>query len=436
MDQKRRTNILIGSAIERVEDLRLLRGRGQFVDDLGRENLLHAVILRSSVAHGRIRSIDAAAARTRRGVHAVVRAAGNGPACPPMPWRQYSAPAFKPFEQPFIAYDKVRYVGEPLALVLAETAAAAEDALDAIDVAIDPLPAVVTSAAASTDQSLLFDGAGTNRALTLTGVRGDAASAFGDAAYVRREKFAVQRHAAVPMEPRGLLAEWDAARARLIVFGAAKVAFLNRRILAKQMGLPESAIRMVENDVGGGFGARGEFYPEDFLIPFAARLTARPVKWIEDRREHLAATNHSPQAECELEIACDRDGTIRALRGHALTDQGAYIRTNGPTAARNVAQVLSGPYRIPHIRIDVSLMMTNKTPAGTYRGPGRYEADFFRERLLDIAAAELGIDPVEFRRRNLIAEAEMPYPLATLGPPAVPNGTRRGGYGIELPGWP
>src|SRR6266545_4456562 len=371
MDQKRRANVFIGSAIERVEDLRLLRGRGQFVDDLARENLLHAVILRSSVAHGRIRSVDVTAAWTRPGVHAVITAAEIGTAIPTIPLRQDSSPAFRPFEQPVIAYDKVRYVGEPIAVVLAETAAAAEDALDAIDVAIDPLPAVVTSAAALTDQSLLFDGAGT-------------------------------------------------------------VAFLNRRILAKQMGLPESAIRMVENDVGGGFGARGEFYPEDFLIPFAARLTGRPVKWIEDRREHLAATNHAREAECELEIACDRDGTIRALRGHALTDQGAYIRTNGPTAARNVAQVLSGPYRIPHIRIDVSLMMTNKTPAGTYRGPGRYEADFFRERLFEIAAAELGIDPVEFRRRNLIAEAEMPYRLATVEPLAIQTETDSGDYEMTL----
>jgi carbon-monoxide dehydrogenase large subunit len=430
--QKRRTNVFIGSAIERFEDLRLLRGRGQFVDDLARENLLHAVILRSSVAHGRIRSIDVAAARTRPSVHAVITAAEIGTTVPTIPLRQDSSPAFKPFEQPVIAYDKVRYVGEPIAVVLAESAAAAEDALDAIRIAIDPLPAVVTSAAALSDQSLLFEGAGTNRPLTLTGVRGDAASAFADAAYVRREKFTVQRHAAVPMEPRGLLAEWDAPRARLTVFGAAKVAFLNRRILAKQMGLPESAIRMVENDVGGGFGARGEFYPEDFLIPFAARLTGRPVKWIEDRREHLAATNHAREAECELEIACESDGTIRALRGHALTDQGAYIRTNGPTAARNVAQVLSGPYRIPHIRIDVSLMMTNKTPAGTYRGPGRFEADFFRERLFDIAAAELGLDPVEFRKRNLVTEAEMPHRLATVEPLAIESETDSGDYAMTL----
>src|SRR5258707_7717111 len=153
---------------------------------------------------------------------------------------------------------------------------------------------------------------------------------------------------------------------------------------------------------------------------------------MEARREHLAATNHAREAECELEIACEKDGTIRALRGHAFTDQGAYIRTNGPTAARNIAQVLSGPYRIPHIRIDLSLLMTNKTPAGTYRGPGRYEADFFRERLFDIAARELGLDPVEFRRRNLLSEAEMPYRLSTAKPLPIESATDSGGYAITL----
>jgi carbon-monoxide dehydrogenase large subunit len=291
---------------------------------------------------------------------------------------------------------------------------------------------VVDSKTAAANHVLLFETAGTNLALTLSGVRGDADAAFGRAAYVRRERFAVQRHGAVPMEPRGLLAEWDAACNRLTVHGAAKVAFVNRRILAKQMGLSESVIRMVENDVGGGFGARGEFYPEDFLITFAARRTGRPVKWIEDRREHLMATNHARDAECELEIACTQDGTILALRGSATTDQGAYIRTNGPTAARNMAQVLSGPYRIPNIRIDVSLMMTNKTPSGTYRGPGRYEADFFRERLFDIAAGELGIDRVAFRRRNLITEAEMPYRLARVEPLGIDTETDSGDYEMTL----
>jgi aerobic carbon-monoxide dehydrogenase large subunit len=425
-------NAFVGSPVERIEDLRFLRGRGQFVDDLARDNLLYAVILRSVVAHGRIRSIDSSAARARPGVHAVITAADIGAVVPTIPLRQESSPAFKPFEQPVIAKDKVRYVGEPVALVVAESAAAAEDALAAIALDIEPLPAVVDSAAAASNEVLLFEGTRSNLALTLTGVRGDADAAVARAPYVRRERFAVQRHGAVPMEPRGLLAEWDEARGRLTVHGAAKVAFLNRRVLARQMGLPEGAIRMVENDVGGGFGARGEFYPEDFLIPFAARRTGRPVKWIEDRREHLAATNHARNAGCELEIACARDGTILALRGHAYTDQGAYIRTNGPTAARNIAQVLTGPYRIPHVRVDVALMMTNKTPSGTYRGPGRYEADFFRERLFDIAAGELGLDRVEFRRRNLITEAEMPYRLATVQPFDVGTETDSGDYATTL----
>jgi carbon-monoxide dehydrogenase large subunit len=221
---------------------------------------------------------------------------------------------------------------------------------------------------------------------------------------------------ALPLEPRGLLAEWDVARGRLTLSGGAKVLFFNRRTLAKAMGLPESAIEIVENDVGGGFGARGEFYPEDFLIPFAARHTGRPVKWTEDRREHLMCMNHAREAECDVEIACRRDGTILGLRGHAYVDVGAYMRTNGAVGARNVAQFMSGPYRIPHIDIDVALQLTNKTPVGTYRGPGRFETDFFRERLFDMVAQDLGLDRVEFRRRNLVSQQEMPYRIATITP--------------------
>src|SRR4051794_24868012 len=428
----RPANSFVGSAVERIEDLRFLRGRGQYVDDVTRPGLLHAAILRSAVAHGKIRAIDTTAARALRGVHAVITAADMNGAVPTIPLRQEPLPAFKQYEQPVIAHGKVRYVGEPIAVVIADTQAIAEDALELIEVDIDSLPAVADRDTARSDKNLLFEAAGTNLTSTLIAVKGDADAAFKSAAYTRRERFQVQRFTAVPMESRGFLAEWDAASGHLTLFGAAKVAFPNRRILAKQMDLPEQSISMVENDVGGAFGVRGEFYPEDFLIPFASRLLGRPVKWIEDRREHLQATNHARDVECELEIACDRSGKILGLRGQAYADIGAYIRTNGATAARNVAQVMSGPYSIPNIHIDISLLVTNKTPVGTYRGPGRFEADFFRERLLDMAAKDLGLDRTEFRRRNLISEAQMPYSLATVMPLEMETETDSGDYAATL----
>jgi aerobic carbon-monoxide dehydrogenase large subunit len=428
----RTVNSFIGSPIERREDPRFLRGRGTYVDDLEREGTLHAAMLRSSVAHGRIRSIDASRALGLPGVHSVITAADLGGHVPNVPMRLQPLPEFESFAQPVIAHEKVRYVGEVLAVVLAESPALAEDALEAIEVDIELLPAVADRRASAKDQSILFEQKSTNLALKFRAVLGDAAAAFKDAPYVRRESFRVQRHMALPMEMRGLLAEWDAARGRLTVNGGAKVLFFNRRTLAKQMGLAEDAIDLVENDVGGGFGARGEFYPEDFLIPFAARLVGRPVKWIEDRREQLMSLNHAREQECDVEIACRRDGTILGLRGHAYSDVGAYMRTNGAISARNVAQFMSGPYRIPNIDIDVALQLTNKTPVGTYRGPGRFETDFFRERFFDMVAGDLGIDRIEFRRRNLVSKAEMPYSVATITPYEGKDEFDSGDYGVTL----
>jgi carbon-monoxide dehydrogenase large subunit len=182
------------------------------------------------------------------------------------------------------------------------------------------------------------------------------------------------------------------------------------------MDLPEDCIDMIECDVGGGFGVRGEFFPEDFLVPFAAKRLRQPVRWVEDRREHLLAASHARDIEADLEIACARDGAVLGLRGRAWCDVGAYLRGAGGISARNVGQFLSGPYRVPNIKIESGIVITNKAPSGTYRGPGRYEADFFRERLFELAARDLGIDPVEFRRRNLVSAKEMPYPLASIRP--------------------
>jgi carbon-monoxide dehydrogenase large subunit len=412
--------VIVGKPVERIEDLRLLRGRGQFVDDLHREGMLHAAILRSSVPHGRIVSIETKEAKAMPGVRAVFTAQdliGGDDSVPTIPLRLAALPELEKFEQPVIAHGEVRYVGEPIAVVVAETLAQAEDALEAIELEIEPLPA-----AASRQHGA--------QAIRYTAVKGDALSV--KAPYVRKERFAVQRHTAVCMEPRGLLAHWDGAKTKLTVSGAAKVPFATRRTLAKNMDLPEDCIDMLEPDVGGGFGVRGEFYPEDFLIPFAARKLARAVKWTEDRRENLLASNHSREMDCEIEIACEKDGRILALRGSAWVDMGAYMRANGSIPPRNVAQFLSGPYKIPNIHMESFAMLTNKTPVGTYRGPGRFEADFFRERLFDMAAKDLGLDPVEFRRRNLPSPEDMPYPLSTIDNPEKKEELDSGDYAKAL----
>jgi carbon-monoxide dehydrogenase large subunit len=352
------------------------------------------------------------------GVRAVITAGEIG-TVPRIPLRLQSSPATEPFCQPVIARDRVRYVGEPIAVVLADNPALAEDGVDAITLNVVELPIVADRYISHREDALLFEDAGTNLAIQFTAIHGDADAAFRDADYTRRECFRVQRHTALPLEPRGLLAEWDSAAGRLTVKGAAKVPFFNRRTLAQMMGLSESTVDLIENDVGGGFGARGEFYPEDFLIPFAARHVGRPVIWIEDRREHLIAINHARQMDCEVEIACKRDGTILGLRGDVFVDLGAYVRTNGLIAPRNVVQLFSGPYRIPNIRLNSSALVTNKTPAGTYRAPGRFEGSFFSERLIELAAKDLGIDGVEMRQRNLVTDAEMPYRLARVEPSAL-----------------
>jgi len=409
----RRVNTLIGSPVERVEDLRFVQGRGQFVADLTRPGQWHAAMVRSPLAHGRIRSLDTSAALAIAGVRAVVTAREIGSPIPLIPFRRPN-PTIAPYAQPVIAAEIVRYVGEPVAMVLADDAGLAEDAVQAVALDIEPLPPIVDHRASAKGDALLIAGTSSNCASVFTAVSGDVAQAFRNAPYKRREQFRVQRMTAMPMETRGLLAEWDGAK--LTVSGAAKLPFFNRRAMAVMMGLPEEAVDYVEYDVGGGFGARGEFYPEDFLVAFAARKFGHPVKWVEDRREHFMTIAHSRETECELEIALERDGTILGLRGDIWCDIGAYVRPNGMTPVRNVAQFTTGPYRVRNLSLTAHAMMTNKTPSGTYRGPGRFEGCFFMDRLLDMAASDLALDRLDMRRRNLIALDEMPYRLASVEP--------------------
>jgi carbon-monoxide dehydrogenase large subunit len=407
-------NTYTGHPVERVEDERFLRGCGQFTDDLNRPRQWHAAIVRSAVAHGRIIAIDTSRCREMRGIHAVITAQDLGDAIPVIPFRRPN-PTIAPFAQPVIARERVRYAGEPVAVVLADSPERAQDAATAIELEIDPLPVVLDRGTALAGEVRLFADAA-NCASTFTAQKGDAASAFRASARITHGTFNVQRMTAAPMEPRALLAEWDHAAQHVTVSGAAKLPFFNRRALASMMRIAETQVDYIEYDVGGGFGARGEFYPEDFLVAFAARKFRHPVKWNEDRREHFLSIAHSRETGCELEIALDESGAITGLRGEIYADIGAYVRPNGMTPVRNAAQFLSGAYRIPNIDVRSHGFLSNKVPSGSFRGPGRFESCFFLERLLQTAAEQYGFDPLELRRRNLLRADEMPYRLASLEP--------------------
>jgi carbon-monoxide dehydrogenase large subunit len=398
--------------MRRKEDPRLLTGRGKYAADFRLPGMLQAAVLRSPHAHARLGAIRAKAALALPGVVAVVTAEDLG-AIGKIPVRLGPRPSVVACLQPPLARDKVRYVGEPVAVVIAASRYLAEDALDLITVDYEPLP-VIADARRAVERSapMVHEVIEGNVVDRLETHRGNAARALAGAAHRVRERFAVQRHTGVPLETRGLTAAYDAGTRVLSLWGVAKVPHFNRRVLADLLGHPEHLIRFVEMEVGGGFGIRGEFYPEDLVIPWAAMRLVRPIQWIEDRREHLMAANHSRQQEHDIQMGFDGEGRIVALVDRFTVDLGAYIRTHGVVVPELTIALLPGPYRIPHFSIAAECVLTNKTPTGTYRGPGRYEGTFVRERLMDIAARTLGLDPVELRRRNLISPSEMPYEVA------------------------
>ena len=411
--------MLIGASPRRKEDPRLLTGRGRYVDDVRLPRMLHAAIVRAPHAHARIRGIDSAAASAVPGVMLVATARDLGDVRP-IPIRLGPNPSLIPFLQPPLARGRVRYVGEPLALIVAADRHIAEDAADLVAVDYEALPAAVTAEEAlSPAAAVLHDGSPSNLAARLETVVGNPEEALARAELRIRRRFSVQRHTGVPLETRGLVAAHDAESDVLTIWGPTKVPHFNRGVLADLLGWPAERIRCIEPDVGGGFGVRGEFYPEDFLIPWAAIRVGRPVKWIEDRREHLVASNHSRQQTHDVEIGATRDGQVLAVVDRVTVDMGAYLRTHGVTVPELTAALLPGPYRIPHYRCEVLCVVTNKTPTGTYRAPGRYEANFVRERLMDLLGEALGTDPAAIRRRNFIPPDAMPYPVGTaaLGEP-------------------
>ncbi len=405
---------MIGVAHPRLGGDRLVTGAGRFVADVAVPGMLHAAVLRSSRAHARIVSIDAGRALAMPGVRAVLTAA-DVPATAIIPNRVPAPPGTQRYLQPAIARDVVRYVGEPVALVVADDRYLAEDALARIDVVYEPRPVCASvTAALEPGAPRLFAGTESNNVAVISMRVGDADRALADAPLVLRERFTYPRQTAAALETRGLVAvPPDPRGGELHLLGSTKCIHINRGILAPIFGVPPGALRLTEVDVGGGFGARGELYPEDILVPLAALELGRPVRWIEDRRESLMATNHARQVEYEVEMGFDGTGRILAVRAVIRADIGAYVRTAALVPAEFGAALFPGPYRMPNYSCDLWSVVTNKTPVGTLRSPGRPECNFVRERLLDVAAARLGVDPAELRRRNLIRRDEMPYDCGT-----------------------
>ena len=403
-----------GASVRRNEDPRLLTGRGRYVADVRRNGAAQLVVLRSPHAHARIVGIDVSAARRAPGVLDILTFDDFAATARPIPVRLTPLPSLVACLQYPLARDRVRYVGDPVAAIVAEDRYRAEDARELVRVEYEPLPPIVGARAGiAPGAPLVHEAIGTNVVADWVVDVGDSAAAFAEADLVVRDELRVQRHTAVPLETRGLVAEYDPGLGVLTMWGPTKVPHFNRGVLAGLLGLPEHKIRFVEPEVGGGFGVRGEFYPEDFLVPLLAMRTGRPVAWIEDRLEHLMATNHSREQVHQVELALRRDGTILALRDRFLNDQGGYVRTHGATVPKLTSALLPGPYKIPAYRCEVGCVLTNKTPTGTYRGPGRFEATFVRERAVDLAADRLGLDPAEIRRRNFLAPSDLPHDLQT-----------------------
>ena len=412
----------IGASVDRPEDDALLSGAEPFVADLSLPGQLSAALVRSPVAHGTLLSVDATEALALDGVVAVFTARdiaadrGEVPVIlPRLSFEEHLAP----YLQPVIAVDKVRYVGEPIAIVVARDRYVAEDAAELVFADIDPLDPVLDSPSADAGPEL-FAGM-PNVAAVQRGAYGDAEEAIAEAEVVVEAEIRVGRHSGIPMEGRGVVADYDPAAGTLVIHGATKVPHNNRQQLAALLGMDEASIRMQEMAAGGGFGIKGEFYPEDFLIPWAARRLGRPVGWVEDRREHLLTANHSREQLHHARIAGTADGRVTAVATTFWLDAGAYVRTVGVRVADLTIGALIGPYDVPNYSGVGHYALTNKTPAGTYRGPGRFEASFVMERLLDVFAERVGLEPSEVRRRNLVRLDQMPYtrPLYSAGEPIV-----------------
>jgi aerobic carbon-monoxide dehydrogenase large subunit len=395
----------IGRSVPRLEDPPLVTGRGCFADDISFVHQLHMRVVRSNHAHGKILAVETSTARAAAGVRAVWTAADIAD-IPPVDFREGPIEKLAPYRQPVLATERVRYVGEPVAVIFAADPYYAEDAADLVRIEVEEWPPLL---AADSEPGEFSPGWNTEATVLRQGY-GDVEAAFRSAHAVIELDLRIGRHSGVPLETRGAIGRYDATRGILELHGAAKMPHRNRDLLARMLAVSPSSIHVHEAaHVGGGFGVRGELYPEDVLVCVAARRLGQPVKWIEDRREHLVSANHSRHQIHRVRAAVDAGGRILGIVDDIFHDQGAYVRTHAARMAMLTCGALPGPYRVPAYRAVFHFRLTNKTPAATYRSPSQYETTFVRERLVDAIAARLGIDAVEVRRRNTILPDELPY---------------------------
>ncbi len=408
-----------GASVKRKEDPRYLRGEGRFVDDIKLPGMLHAAFVRSPYAHARITAIRTEAAKRLPGVAHVFTFADLERWMKPLPLFGAIPPGLsarvavtmKQIGQLALCRDEARHVGEIVAMVLASSRALAEDGCELIEVDYEPLPVLAdVVAAAQPDAPVLYPEWGDNIALSFKTGFGDVEAALRQADARVRERFVIPRYVGMPIETRGVVAQWDARDGTLTTWNGTQVVHFVQQGLVSALGLPPHKIRVIAPDVGGGFGTKANGYAEDLLIPAAAIASRRPVKWTEDRREHMMGSAHARAQVHDIEIAARRDGTMLAVRDRIWVDLGAY-NSWGIVLPYNTVAHLLGPHRVPNLDVECRGVVTTKTPNAPYRGAGRPETVFAMDRIVDCLARELSMDPAELRRKNYLTEADMPYEL-------------------------
>ncbi len=406
----------VGQPVKRFEDPKLITGRGAFVDDIKLPDLLHAAVLRSPYAHARIRSIDLSAARSLPGVIAILTGADIAGVLPDIPTRamtgERAVDELHPPEHPLLAKDKACYVGQAVAVVVAQDAAVARDAIEGIAIDYEPLaPVLDPELAVQSQAAVIHEALGTNVAMRVRQRAGDVEAAFAQADRVIRQRYVVPRLAPAPMETRGVVAHYQPQENLLTVWNSTQAAQRVKHYLCRLLNQPEQTVRVVAPDVGGSFGIKDCIFPEDVLIPYLAMQLGRPVKWVEERREDMLAY-HGRGMSLAIEAAVRGDGVLLGMRVRVVADIGAYFLLTTSSAPFNAVRRITGPYHIPAVDLELLGAITNKTPTGAYRGTGSPEAAFCVERTMDLIARDLALDPAEVRRRNFIPPDAFPYQSA------------------------